>query len=38
MNLLNGMEHWVGGFPVIIAASIGVTFLFIWFFRKIEWI
>ena len=21
MNLLNGMEHWVGGFPVIIAAS-----------------
>jgi transporter len=38
MNLLNGMEHWVWGFPLTIIASIIVTFLFVWFFRRIGWI
>lgn len=38
MNLLNGMEHWVWGFPLTIGASIFVTWLFIWYFRRINWI
>ena len=38
MNLLNGMEHWVWGFPLTIGASIFITLLFFWYFRKINWI
>lgn len=38
MNLLNGMEHWTWGFPITIAASIVVSILFVWFFRRIGWI
>ena len=38
MNLLNGMEQWAWGFPLTIAASIIVSFLFVWFFRRIGWI
>ena len=38
MNLLNGMEHWVWGFPLTIGASIFITLLFFWYFRRIYWI
>ena len=38
MNLLNGMEHWVWGFPLTIGASIFITLLFFWYFRRINWI
>ena len=38
MNLLNGMEHWTWGFPITIAASVVVSILFVWFFRRIGWI
>ena len=38
MNLLNGMEHWAWGFPLTIVASIIVSILFVWFFRRIGWI
>ncbi len=38
MNLLNGMEHWIWGFPLTIGASIFITLLFFWYFRRINWI
>ena len=38
MNLLNGMEHWVWGFPLTIGASIFITLLFFWYFRRINWV
>ena len=38
MNLLNGMEHRVWGFPLTIGASIFITLLFFWYFRRINWI
>ena len=38
MNLHTGIELWVWGFPLTIGGSIFVTGLFIWYFRKINWI
>ncbi len=38
MNLINGMEHWVWGFPVALVLSVGVTMLFMWYFKRKTWI
>ena len=38
MNLINGMEHWVWGFPLALVLSIGVTVLFMWYFKRKTWI
>ncbi|MBQ7664385.1 MAG: magnesium transporter CorA family protein [Bacteroidaceae bacterium] len=38
MNLLNGMEHEVWGFPLVVVGSIAITGLFYWFFKQREWI
>ncbi|MDO5074404.1 MAG: magnesium transporter CorA family protein [Bacteroidales bacterium] len=38
MNLINGMENWSWGFPLVIIASVAVTFLFVWYFRRLKWI
>ncbi len=37
MNLINGMETWVGGFPVALAMSIGITLVFWWYFKRKSW-
>ena len=38
MNLINGMEQWVWGFPLALFLSIGVTVLFMWYFKRKTWI
>ncbi len=38
MNLINGMEEWPWGFPLVIGTSVIVTGLFWWLFRKKTWI
>lgn len=38
MNLLNGMEQWVLGFPLVIIGSILITAIIIWWFRRITWL
>ena len=38
MNLHTGIETWAWGFPLTIIGSVVVTFLFVWFFRRIGWI
>lgn len=38
MNLINGMEDWAFGFPVVIVGSIFVTALLVLFFRRLSWI
>lgn len=38
MNLINGMEEWPFGFPVVIIGSIFVTALLVLFFRRLSWI
>lgn len=38
MNLINGMEEWTFGFPVVILGSIFVTALLVLFFRRLSWI
>ncbi len=37
MNLINGMENWVWGFPLALLLSVGVTFLFFWYFKRRSW-
>lgn len=38
MNLLNGIETWVWGFPLVILGSLAFTGALVWYFRRIEWI
>ena len=38
MNLINGMELWAWGFPIVVLASLVVTGIFYWLFRKRTWI
>ena len=38
MNLVNGMEQAPWGFPLAMALSVGVTVLFMWYFKRKTWI
>ena len=38
MNLVNGMEHATWGFPLAMFLSVGVTVLFMWYFKRKTWI
>ena len=38
MNLVNGMESAAWGFPLALFLSIGVTVLFMWYFKRKTWI
>ena len=38
MNLVNGMESASWGFPLALFLSIGVTVLFMWYFKRKTWI
>lgn len=38
MNLINGMEHVWWGFPFALFISIGITVLFMWYFKRKTWI
>ncbi len=37
MNLLNGMETWVWGFPIALLICVVVTSAFFWFFKRRSW-
>lgn len=38
MNLINGMEEWVGGFPVAIVSCVVCTLASLWYFRRRNWL
>lgn len=38
MNLVNGMESTWWGFPLALFLSVGVTVLFMWYFKRKTWI
>ena len=38
MNLINGMEHVWWGFPFELFISIGITVVFMWYFKRKTWI
>lgn len=38
MNLVNGMETTWWGFPLALFLSVGVTVLFMWYFKRKTWI
>ena len=38
MNLINGMETTVWGFPVALILSVGTTAIFWWYFHRKQWI
>ncbi len=38
MNLINGMENFNFGFPIVFGISVVITILFVWWFRKKTWI
>ena len=38
MNVINGMENVWWGFPLALAVSVGVTVLFMWYFKRKAWI
>ena len=38
MNLVNGMEQEVWGFPVALILSVGTTAIFWWYFHRKQWI
>lgn len=38
MNLINGMENFDFGFPIVFGISVVITILFVWWFRKKTWI
>ena len=38
MNLVNGMETAWWGFPLALALSVGVTVIFLWYFKRRTWI
>ncbi len=37
MNLPNGMENWVWGFPVALVLCLVTTVLFYWYFKRKSW-
>ncbi len=37
MNLLNGMESWVWGFPIALLICVLITSLFFWYFKRRSW-
>lgn len=37
MNLINGMETWVGGFPVAMGICLVITAGFLWMFKRKDW-
>lgn len=37
MNLVNGMETWVLGFPIALALCLVTTILFFWYFKRKSW-
>ena len=37
MNLINGMETWVMGFPIALALCVVTTVLFFWYFKRKSW-
>ncbi|MCF0160509.1 MAG: magnesium transporter CorA family protein, partial [Bacteroidaceae bacterium] len=38
MNLVNGMENWAIGFPLVVVFSALVTILAVWYLRHRTWI
>ena len=38
MNLKNGMESFSWGFPIVILLSLIITGIFVWWFRKNNWL
>ena len=38
MNLHNGMEKWAWGFPLALILTVGVTAVFVWYFKRKTWI
>ena len=38
MNLVNGMEQSAWGFPLALVLTIGITALFVWYFKRKTWI
>lgn len=38
MNLVSGLERAWWGFPLALVISVGVTVLFLWYFRRKSWI
>jgi magnesium transporter len=37
MNLVNGMETWVWGFPIALVLCLVTTVLFFWYFKRRSW-
>ena len=37
MNLINGMETWVWGFPIALVLCLVTTVLFFWYFKRKSW-
>ncbi len=37
MNLINGMETWVLGFPIALVLCLVTTVLFFWYFKRKSW-
>ena len=37
MNLINGMESWVWGFPIALVLCLVTTVLFFWYFKRKSW-
>lgn len=37
MNLINGMEDWVLGFPFALVLCVGITVVFWWYFQRRSW-
>ncbi len=37
MNLLNGMETWIWGFPIALLICVVVTSAFFWYFKRRSW-
>lgn len=37
MNLPNGMENWIWGFPVALVLCLVTTVLFYWYFKRKSW-
>ncbi len=38
MNLINGMEKWIWGFPLVLIISIAITYMSFVYFRKKNWL
>ena len=38
MNLINGMETWKWGFPLVLVISIAITYMSFVYFRRKNWL